>query len=131
MEGAGQSALTTRHEARERAREVLSAARDRLVLPDESVPPKGATFLDFEDQVEELIRAVSPTLLEQGAGLGPLLDHRPGPPTGRLKRHAPVLLPSTLAETGSGPPVARATVSETLAFTNSSFPTGVPMAFGV
>jgi hypothetical protein len=51
-------ARTTRQAARERMQAVLGAALDRLIPPDEAVPLKGALFVDFEDQVEALVRAV-------------------------------------------------------------------------
>jgi hypothetical protein len=62
-------ARTTRQAARERVQAVLGAALDRLIPPDEAVPLKGATFLDFENQVEALVRAVAPTALEERAAL--------------------------------------------------------------
>jgi hypothetical protein len=65
------SALRTRQQARERVKQVFSAALDRVIPLEESTPLKGATFLDFEDQVEELVRAVAPTLLEERAALEP------------------------------------------------------------
>jgi len=42
---------------------------DRMIPPDEEVPLKGATFADFEDQVEELARGVLPLVLEERAAL--------------------------------------------------------------
>jgi DNA-directed RNA polymerase subunit RPC12/RpoP len=42
---------------------------DRLIPADEAVLLKGATFLDFENQVEALVRAVAPTALEERAAL--------------------------------------------------------------
>jgi hypothetical protein len=46
---------------------VFGAALDRLIPPNEAVPLKGALFVDFEDQVEALVRAVAPTALEERA----------------------------------------------------------------
>ncbi len=63
------SALTTRHEARERLRKMFDGALDQMIPPDESVPLKGARFTDFEDQVEALGRAVLPVALEERAAL--------------------------------------------------------------
>jgi hypothetical protein len=63
------AARTTRQAARERVRAVFGAALDRLIPPDEAVPLKGALFVDFEDQVEALVRAVAPTALEERAAL--------------------------------------------------------------
>lgn len=42
---------------------------DRLIPLDGAVPLKGALFVDFEDQVEALVRAVAPTALEERAAL--------------------------------------------------------------
>lgn len=63
------SALTNRQQARERAAKAFFAALDRIIPPEESVPLKGSTFLDWENQVEELRQAVLPTVLEERAGL--------------------------------------------------------------
>lgn len=63
------AARTTRQAARDKLRAVFQAALDRMIPPDESVPLKGATFLDFENQVEALVRAVGPTALEERAAL--------------------------------------------------------------
>jgi hypothetical protein len=48
-----------------------------MIPPDESVPLRGGTFLDFENQVEEVGRAVLPTLLEERAALegNAVVDH--------------------------------------------------------
>jgi len=63
------SALTNRREARERALATFHAALDRIIPPDESISLKGSKFVDFEDQVEEVVQAVLPTLLEERAAL--------------------------------------------------------------
>lgn len=42
---------------------------DRIIPPDEAVPLKGSRFVDWEDQVAELRRAVVPTVLEERAAL--------------------------------------------------------------
>ena len=47
----------------------LTAQLDRLIPEDESVPLKGATFADFEDQVETLAQAALPVALEERASL--------------------------------------------------------------
>jgi len=62
-------ARTTRQAARERVQAIFGAALDRLIPPDEAVPLKGATFLDFENQVQALVRAVAPTALEERTAL--------------------------------------------------------------
>jgi len=63
------AARTTRQAARERVRGAFGAALDRLIPPDAAVPLKGTLFVDFEDQVEALVRAVAPTALEERAAL--------------------------------------------------------------
>jgi hypothetical protein len=62
-------ARTTRQAARERVLKTMIDALDRVIPPDESVPLRGATFRDFEDQVAQVRRAVMPTLLEERAAL--------------------------------------------------------------
>jgi len=63
------SALTTRREARARILSTLTAELDRMIPEDESIPLKGATFGDFEDQVEAVARSTLPVLLEERAAL--------------------------------------------------------------
>jgi hypothetical protein len=48
---------------------VLSAALDRMIPEDESVPLRGATFADFEDQVEALARGALPVVMEERVAL--------------------------------------------------------------
>lgn len=62
-------ARTTRQEARQRMIETFMASLDKVIPPDESVPLKGRTFLDWEKQAEQLKRTVIPTLLEERAAL--------------------------------------------------------------
>jgi hypothetical protein len=62
-------ARTTRQQARQKMIETFMASLDKVIPPDESVPLKGRTFLDWENQAERLKRAVIPTLLEQRAAL--------------------------------------------------------------
>jgi DNA-directed RNA polymerase subunit RPC12/RpoP len=69
MEELVMSALTTRQESRARAMAAFAAALDRMLPGDESTPLKGATFADFEDQVEELIHSTIPVVLEERAAL--------------------------------------------------------------
>jgi len=64
-------ARTTRQEARARILAAVSAQLDRMIPPNEGVALKGATFADFEDQVEELARGVLPVVLEERAALEP------------------------------------------------------------
>jgi hypothetical protein len=44
---------------------------DRVIPQDERIPLKGATFADFEDQIETLARAALPVALEERAALEP------------------------------------------------------------
>lgn len=62
-------ARTTREEARRRAVDAFMGSLDRIIPPDESLPLKGSTFRDWEDQVAEMRRAVLPTVLEERAAL--------------------------------------------------------------
>jgi hypothetical protein len=62
-------ARTTRKDARERLLHTLLAAMDRVIPEDESVPLKGSTFGEWEDQADAFKRAVIPTLLEERAAL--------------------------------------------------------------
>jgi hypothetical protein len=62
-------ARSTRQEARARILAAFSAQLDRLIPADEEVALKGATFADFEDQVETLARTALPVVLEERAAL--------------------------------------------------------------
>ena len=62
-------ARRTRGQARERAIAAFMASLDRVIPADESVPLRGRTFRDWEDQAEEVRKAVLPTLLEERAAL--------------------------------------------------------------
>jgi len=62
-------ARSTRQKARARILAAFSAQLDRMIPEDERVPLKGATFADFEDQVEQLAQAALPTALEERAAL--------------------------------------------------------------
>ncbi len=64
-------ARTTRQQARQRALNAFTASLDRIIPPDESVPLKGSTFLDWEDQVAQMRQALLPTVLEERAALEP------------------------------------------------------------
>lgn len=64
-------ARTTRREARARILAAFRAQLDRMIPEEESVPLKGATFADFEDQGEALARAALPVVLEERAALEP------------------------------------------------------------
>jgi hypothetical protein len=62
-------ARTTRQQARQRAIDTFMGALDRIIPADESVPLKGSTFLDWENQVAQMRRAVLPTVLEERSAL--------------------------------------------------------------
>jgi hypothetical protein len=61
------SARTSRQQAREAAKKAFELALDRMIPADESKPLKGAKFVDWENQVEQMAQAVLPTVLEQRA----------------------------------------------------------------
>ena len=63
------AARSTRQEAQARIIGVFTAQLDRLIPEDEGVPLKGATFAEFEDQVETLAQAALPVALEERAAL--------------------------------------------------------------
>ncbi len=63
------AARSTRQEARARILAAFTGQLDRLIPEDESVPLNGATFVDFEDQVETLAQAALPVALEERAAL--------------------------------------------------------------
>lgn len=62
-------ARTTREAARQRAIAAFMGSLDRIIPADPSVPLKGSTFRDWEDQAGELRRALIPTILEERAAL--------------------------------------------------------------
>ena len=62
-------AITSRKESRQRLLELFQKSVDRIIPEDDSVPLRGQTFRDFEDQAEELRRAILPALLEERAAL--------------------------------------------------------------
>ena len=64
-------ARSTRQEARARILASFEGQLDRLIPEDEEVPLTGATFLDFEEQVEALARAALPVVLEERVALEP------------------------------------------------------------
>lgn len=64
-------ARSTREEARARILGAFQAQLDRMIPEDEAIPLKGATFTDFEDQVEDLAQAVLPVAMEERASLEP------------------------------------------------------------
>ena len=62
-------ARSTRQEARARILQVFTAELDRLIPANAEESLKGATFTDFEDQVEVLARGTLPVVLEERAAL--------------------------------------------------------------
>ena len=63
------AARADREAARERIRKAFEAGLDRAIPREESVPLKGTRFIDFENQADELKRALLPTFLEERAAL--------------------------------------------------------------
>ncbi len=63
------AARSTGQEARARILAAFRAQLDRVIPEDENVPLKGATFADFEDQVETLAQVALPVTLEERAAL--------------------------------------------------------------
>lgn len=63
------AARTTRREARERIIKSFMDSLDRIIPPDEAVPLRGKTFLDWEKQADAMRKAVLPTLLQERAAL--------------------------------------------------------------
>jgi hypothetical protein len=62
-------ARTTRAEAGERIIKSFMDSLDRIIPPEESVPLRGRTFLDWEHQADAMRTAVLPTLLQGRAAL--------------------------------------------------------------
>ncbi len=62
-------ARTTRQQARQRVIDAFMRSLDRIIPADESVPLKGSTFSDWEQQVGQMRRAVLPTVLEERSAL--------------------------------------------------------------
>jgi len=63
------SALTNREQARARLHKVFEGLLDRYVPADESVPMRGCTFREWEDQADEFDQQMTGALLEALAGL--------------------------------------------------------------
>lgn len=63
------AALTDREAARARMRAMLEAELDRLIPADESEPLAGKTFMEWEQQADELDRSVTAAFLEERAAL--------------------------------------------------------------
>jgi DNA-directed RNA polymerase subunit RPC12/RpoP len=65
------AARTTRQEARGRIIKSFMDSLDKIIPPEESVPLRGQTFLEWEQQADTLRKAVVPTLLQERAALDP------------------------------------------------------------
>jgi hypothetical protein len=63
------AARVSRQQAREAAIKSFMSSLDRMIPADESKPLKGAKFIDWENQIEQMAQAVLPTVLEQRAML--------------------------------------------------------------
>ena len=63
------AALTDRRAARERLMRLAERMVDRLIPADESVPLRGGTFREWEEQADELERTLCPAFLEERAAL--------------------------------------------------------------
>lgn len=69
-------ALTNRQAARVRLQQMFASALDRFVPLDESVPLKGKTFLDFENQVDEVGKPLLAAMMEERAALDETAEAR-------------------------------------------------------
>ena len=63
------AARSTSQESRTRILGAINEQLDRVIPEDENIPLKGATFADFEDQVDTLSQAALPVALEERAAL--------------------------------------------------------------
>lgn len=63
------AARTTREQARARIRAAFEQALDQIIPADGSVPLRGRTFLEWEDQADAFDQTVTSTLLEERAAL--------------------------------------------------------------
>ena len=64
-------AFSSRQEVREQLLHLFSSALDRAIPADESVPLKGETFRDFEDEAEKIRKAILPAIVEARVALEP------------------------------------------------------------
>jgi len=71
-------ARTTRQEARARIRAAFEKTLDRIIPADESLPLRGRTFIEWEQQADEFDQTVTPTLLEERAALEETAQLEPG-----------------------------------------------------
>ena len=73
-------ARTTREDARQRIIKSFMDSLDRIIPPEESVPLRGRTFLDWERQADAMRKAVLPTLLQERAALDDAAQVQAGQP---------------------------------------------------
>ena len=71
-------ARTTREEARRRALAAFQKALDEVIPAEESLPLRGRTFAEWEDQADTFDQAVTGTLLEERAALEETALAEPG-----------------------------------------------------
>jgi hypothetical protein len=62
-------ALTTRQAARQRVRQIMDSALERMIPADGSKPLRGSVFADFENQAYEVGNEVLSALMEERAKL--------------------------------------------------------------
>jgi Zn finger protein HypA/HybF involved in hydrogenase expression len=72
------AATTDRQAAHGRLMALAKAQVDRLIPLDESVPLEGQSFADFEDQADELERALCPAFLKERVALSNAATHTTG-----------------------------------------------------
>lgn len=63
------AARTTREAARARIRSVFEKALEQIIPSDDSIPLRGRTFIEWEDQADAFDQAVTTTLLEERSAL--------------------------------------------------------------
>ena len=63
------AARTTRQAARARLQATFQKALDQVIPADESIPLRGRTFIEWEDQADAFDQAVTTTLLEERTAL--------------------------------------------------------------
>jgi hypothetical protein len=63
------ASLTDRQKARERLRAAFEAELNKLIPADAALPLRGGTFIEWEDQADELEQALCATFLGERAAL--------------------------------------------------------------
>lgn len=72
------AARTTRHEARARILAAFNKSLDQIIPEDETLPLKGRTFGEWEEQADQFDAEVTGTLLEERAALEETAQVGPG-----------------------------------------------------